>query len=119
MAIHEVKLSAAQILWIGITLGFVVGVPSGIASFLYGWNSGGSGKHAEVEPAIAPLPSGITGFSGGQVREYAGRLMWIADIKSSCEKSGYGPVEIKTFEDADFYTRVCTPPLTPPPPPNL
>lgn len=122
MATHEVKLklSTAQVLCVGITLGFVIGVPAGIASFLYGWNSVESGNHQEAERVVVPLPEshGITGFSSSQVREYAGRLMWIADIKAACEKKGRGIVEVNTFEDADHFERICATPSTPPAPPK-
>lgn len=122
MATHEVnlKLSSAQILCIGLTLGIVIGASSGIAAFRYGWNNGGSGNHQEADRAVVPLSksNGITGFSSSQVREYAGRLMWIADIKAACEKKGEGTVEVNTVEDADYFERVCATPSLPPAPPQ-
>jgi hypothetical protein len=118
MASHEVnlKLSTFQVVILSLGLGVALGIPTGITAYEYGWSKGASGDHSEVKPMVARESdaSGITGFTSSQVREYAGRLMWIADIKAACEKAGIGNVEVTTFESAEFYKKSCAIPDVPP-----
>lgn len=57
MATHEVnlKLSTAQVIILGIGLGFALGVPTGVAAYQYGWSKGASGQHANIQVGISPL----------------------------------------------------------------